>query len=213
MTERPLPQETTDFTQSREQDKRDPFIIRGHHSMQFANVLYKRFTPGEQAKLFRRKKEDILKATPDALKPSRAYERMYARDVLGDTPEEATRFEQFFKVFLERFLSLPPGYPVKLVENQKDDICKACTIGDHCTENTERIDLQFMNVFRKTAKKLGLMGDVSVTEETAMNSNAEPKTVQSVLTTADTAKKVFGNKRFINQIKYENIIDYILWHL
>lgn len=62
----------------------------------------------------------------------------YKEDVLGSTSEELKIFrKKHQKVYLD-FLTLPDDYPVKILTNELDDICRACVIGRHCTSTLNK---------------------------------------------------------------------------
>jgi len=156
-----------------------PFTIRSHH----LHIINHFLRSGKSA-------IDYTRAYyPRAVKQTHDYD-----DFFGSTQEQADKFIRYFNEFLEEFLQLPSDYPVKIVDSQKDKLCNGCAIGKHCSERSMFSwlgdeDEIAIRVFIKTAKKLSLE-DTTVVNEIATYSNAKPRSVKSILTTAGTVKKI-----------------------
>lgn len=68
----------------------------------------------------------------------------YAQDVLGMTDETKDQYsESIYNIFSD-FLSSPDDTKVSIVINEKDSICEACIVGNHCNELG--IDSDFIEV-------------------------------------------------------------------
>lgn len=181
-----------------EQQDRPPFIIRAHHR----KVLNINFNAIIKSGL---SANDLVIRYSVNLEKERAsghiseHRQWYINDVLGSTQEQADKFRRYETEFLEEFLQLPPDYPVKIVEDQKDKICQGCAIGEHCSNKGKKPllnpgeysgDEADIEVFRNDARELNLEDDLKVVDEIATYSNAKPRKVKSILTTAGTVKKV-----------------------
>lgn len=175
-----------------QQQDRPIFIIRAHHLFYAIKPTLKSGLPVS----------DLVNRYCGDLEKERASGHMsekrqwYINDVLGSTQEQADKFRRYYTEFLEEFLQLPPDYPVKIVEDQKDKYCEGCAIGEYCSKrpilswlgiSADQIEIRD---FKNTAKKLNLEDDLTVVEEIATYSNARPRTVKSIITTAGTVKKV-----------------------
>lgn len=183
---------------------REPFIIRAHRLTyaldatlksglsvsDLVNIHYRKL---EQERVSRR----ISK-----------HRQWWIKDVLGSTQEQADKFKRYVEEFLEEFLQLPADYPVKIVEDQKDKYCEGCAIGEHCSKRTIlswfgiSVDQRDIGNFRNAVKELNLEHDLTVVDEIATYSNARPRTVKSILTTAGTVKKVLLSRPHSSWVIY-----------
>jgi len=167
-----------------EQQDRPPFVIRAHHIL---NIKY--FLRREKSAIDRTREYYVGAVEQRAFGLSKSY----YDDVLGSTQEQADKYIKYKKEFYEEFLQLPPDYPVKIAEGQKDKICNGCAIGKHCMREKNPSDRQYIRFFRKATKRLGLDDNIAVIEETIIGNNAKPRKATSILTTAGTVKKVISS--------------------
>jgi hypothetical protein len=176
MSERPRPQ-------IEQKDDREPFVIRGHHLELYAD-LARDMSPSRASRVLLQAVMDI-RNTP----PSSQHMR-YAYDVMGQTPQQATQFEEGAKKVFEDFLKLDSEAPVYLVDHQKDEICNTCVVGKHCeTKNLKRFtkrggvsqgDLGSIKEFLRFAKK----DDYQTTSEPVHYRDADPEKRLKIKTTA-----------------------------
>ncbi len=153
------------------------------------------FQPEELARFQRLFLEDI-RDYPE--KYSEAGQR-YSRDILGNTPEQAEQFERALRQTFQDFKQLTDDYPIDLVAGVKDEICKGCTYGEHCTSRISEMrgvsmiehDGAVVDLFTAEAKKLNLDADFRRITLQAAFSDSQPVIVQGIRTTKGTVNQVF----------------------
>lgn len=197
-----MERELREAIRAEEQQDRPPFVIRAHHR----KVLNINFNAIIKSGL---SANDLVIRYSVNLEKERAsghiseYRQWYINDVLGSTQEQSDKFRRYETEFLEELLQLPPDYPVKIVEAQKDKICQGCAIGEHCSKNALlnqgglSEDEFYIRDFIRDANELNLEDDLTVVDEIATYSNAKPRKVKSILTTAGTVKKVLLSVNYI----------------
>jgi hypothetical protein len=195
-----------------------PFIIRGHHFEHFINVA-RGISPEEQAQgtveVTQNDRNEailILKNSTNKKEREKAeIHKRYVYDVLGSTRKDSENFEKSLKKVLEDFTKLPDNHPVKLVAEQKDNICKKCPfVGNHCdlSDNNDYVtdeigatatDTAYVNVFKYLTKKNNIK--ITAFEELSPFSDGESIKTESILTTAGIVKKVFNDRDFRRILK------------
>lgn len=177
-----------------ELDGRKPFVIRGHHLPYFVSLVRKVgnevMTPQERAKDIRVK----IKALTD-FSPSKSIEAAfdmfhmlnYTDDVIGNTDESADRYERFLKEVFESFLSLPDDYPAELAENKKDAMCEACTVGNHCSQNTNSVSPGEKEPINEFLEKVSLL---NLPKPEIVSIVQGPNQLRRVKTTLGTIREV-----------------------
>jgi len=188
-------QPTGEAIRVNEQQDRPRYVIRAHHLdivRSYLNVTLKNGL--SVSHLVNRHVENLEKERASG--HISEHRQWYVNDILGSTQEQADRYRRYETEFLEEFLILPDDYPVKIVEDQKDKICQGCAIGEHCSKKAllnpgeYSGDEVYIKVFREDAKEINLEDDLKAVDEIATYSNAKPRKVESILTTAGTVKKV-----------------------
>ena len=165
--------------QKESKKNKNPFVIRGHHLDVFIEVARGYMTPEDIASDDRNGREEDLKmTTKDASLTQEQIvyirqERAYARDVIGKTKKEAEAYEHKSTELFHKFLQLPDEHPVRIVVGQKDEICKTCTVGDHCSlkdqgrynggESVSSDGLP-LGIFLYVAKKKNLQSQIEIRE-------------------------------------------------
>ncbi len=166
-----------------EQLEPQPFVIRGQHLDQYAELLRER------------------KKNP---KSETLLDRMVCTKVNLQNkinPGNKIKTEHELKRTYRRFMSLPPDYPVGIAEGIEDEICKGCmgkNDGPCAMRNGNYhidgfgLDNNGLNTFMQKAHKLGLTDAISPGFETAEFSDANPIRVRTYKMEADTLKQVLG---------------------
>ena len=189
-----------------------PFVIRGHHLDLLIDIARQYASPEDLASELRNSREDERSMTLTQKKKRTEeqilyvkQEREYARDIIGKTRKEANLYEQKMTEILGDFLELPNDHPVKVVIGQKDEICKTCTVGEHCLFKDQgkynagesvSADGFYVNIFRYVAQKNNLEADLRIEEEIATFIDAEPERVMAIFTSARVVKKVLEDRSF-----------------
>lgn len=196
-----------------EVDRRKPFSIRGHHLSAFCKLdellrktleqdpWFVSFVPGAMA-------ESDIQAVDLSLKQisegkSNGLSEEYCVDVQGNTEQQKRmRKNKLTKVY-RTFCRIPDDYPVEIVSGRKDEICKACVFGKHCsvTENKYTIydstrlerDTKFVFRFESRAQELGLRQDMKFVILQSAFSDSKNIPVLGLRTTAGTVRKVLQN--------------------
>lgn len=183
-----------------ENQDRPPFLIRAHHIVNFYHLL----NDGKSASELAENNIESIKKEGKRLEDKE--KQLYVVDVLGDTAEQIDKFRRFQIEFFGEFLRLPPDYPVKIAEDQKDRICEGCAIGEHCTKRDKNKmfsvsgDAICIFSFKELARKLNLEDDVKVISEIATYSDAKSRKVESILTTVQTFRRVMSDINFFGEL-------------
>lgn len=121
-------------TESGEVIEPKPFVIRGHHLIQFAVLINKHgVTPQGLAKGIRSITERPLRDYSVTTTVTRQKaEKSYMQDVLGKGLRYARKYEEHLTQTFNEFLRLPDNHPAKIVEEIPDIICVGCAVGKHC---------------------------------------------------------------------------------
>lgn len=115
---------------SEAEPKTTPFRIRGHHLWAFAELLRTTLSPSELAE---RVVEGIQYLRIERNEqPTEELDLEYIGDVLGTNPEQRDHFRKVQEDEFRKFLELPDDFPVEITTG-KDALCKACAIGEHCS--------------------------------------------------------------------------------
>lgn len=156
---------------------RRPFVIRVHHLNNMA-----RRVEGD----YRSQANNILTGVSNMDRPG------YARDVLGETVDEAAQFQNSVEGFFEKFDGLDNNHPVKIVSGQKDAICNGCAVGIHCSTGREiKGDMLYMiDYFRSVVGTENLSDRVSFVTENVKSSDSGMFKTTSAITTAGVIRKV-----------------------
>ncbi len=166
-----------------------PFEIRAHHLDSYLLVVQgispQTLAIGEAEIL-----ELWLKGTDQAQKD-------YAYDRIGNNPRGHMRAMQRV---LEQFNNLPDDHPVAITIGQKDEICRTCYFGDHCSlrdqseygassdaVNHETLD---MDKFLSKAKEKKLLDKITLTGEVVTFTDAPYHEVERATTTAGVVKEI-----------------------
>jgi|SRR5215469_15494031 len=182
--------------QKERKEEPTPFIIRGHHFIEYMQLLmYDRdIEIQDAAKHAAEINEQVLKKQSP----------IYQRDMRGDEAQGSTKLMSSNIFVYQRFLNLPENYSVKMAEGTKDEICNTCPlIGNHCSmkdRSAMMLDTKFADIVRRDGEMLDnfilynrsvLKSDIKVETETAYFSDAPPTTVRFVITDAKTVKRYF----------------------
>lgn len=161
-----------------------PLVLRGHH-LELIHDFYYPFVWGRK-RTTTQFAEHVAEVVADSYDdPS------YAVDVLGRTSKEARRFKRQTAAVVRRFIELPDEYPLELVEGVPDDICAGCAVGEHCRklyqgghDNPDIIDedRKWISWFVNYSYYYSDNVRVSVEQETAYFSDAEPQEVRRIKT-------------------------------
>ena len=167
-----------------------PFVIRGHHLDLLIDIARQYASPEDLASELRNSREDERSMTLPQKKKRTEEQILYVkqeREYAGD------------------FLELPNDHPVKVVIGQKDEICKTCTVGEHCLFKDQgkynagesvSADGFYVNIFSYVAQKNNLEADLRIEEEIATFIDAEPERVMAIFTSARVVKKVLEDRSF-----------------
>lgn len=115
----------------------DPLVLRAHHLVSFAGETYAHpdLTAEAHIQAF---KVDAF-ADPDAAKSPLPGEgllsrQQYARDVVGNSPEDAYRTQSGVAALLGHIGLMEDGAAVTVAIRERDAVCHSCVIGNHCTD-------------------------------------------------------------------------------
>lgn len=141
--------------------EKTPFQLRGHHVRNVGRFRTTALTPEEDAsrirKVFERGRRTIL--------------GRYAKDLVGNTREEAYQFESGMRTFLTTVKELPEDHPVELIAGKPDGICKSCAVGHHCSKDKNLFeDIGYNHAVVAKAVKAG--HKVEVTRQGGMITSA-----------------------------------------
>ncbi len=172
-----------------------PFIIRGHHLRHIAQLVQKKITPADQARMFREARERDLASQS-------LGDRKYAFDTIGDSQESHEAYESAIRENAERFLALPDDHPVLLVAESRDGMCDACAIGDHCVATFNiRDDQSLIYDFYNSSRRFGFGSHVLIVVDVVETEVAPPREVRNLLTTAGVIKQVLGRRYTLQPAK------------
>ncbi len=110
-----------------------PFVIRGRHLEIFARALL--YGPEEIDYL-----TGIMLSATETMGVGFYQDYEYMVDVLGHDLNDSGNYKRKLKNAFLAFLALDDGDPVQIKANARDGICRACTFGNHCGEDTSDID-------------------------------------------------------------------------
>ena len=114
--------------------KEKSLVIRGHHLKNLQDILTEgKVSVGNIEKIVSRETSKLLYSIKFYHDLSEDFNQ-YKEDVLGTTSEEEVNFVIGFQGFLRKILTFPDDYSVTIVTDKRDDICKLCTIGNHCSQ-------------------------------------------------------------------------------
>lgn len=214
MTEIPQNPERAHCKAVEPQRASNPFPIRGHHLPSFADLTRLPFKStlfiNAQMKIIEMYEGGKIKKIKSARSRDRKAQQRLMRwkDYTGDTPDGVKSYTNNLGAVYKKFTKLPDDAPIKLVSGQRDAVCAACVIGEHCDMQyrgkfgVDRTavsirDKKYVDLFIKNATAMSLPdGSMRTVEEIATFSDAQPETVQSVLTTAGVLRNVLKNSRF-----------------
>lgn len=202
MIERPRPPIETE-------DGRRPFVIRGHHLGLFTDLAKGNITPDDLSSKLKTEMQNDLDVALFSRKHFSFKEHVlqqirYGHDVLGYTAEDANKVETNDLKIFEKFTELPSDYPVDIVEGQKDEICKGCIVGKHCTlrdsedefgpGSAVEADEFFVNYFLRDTKKLSPeRHHFDAIKEYVEFSDAKTQKMRRIKTTAGVVKSVLAS--------------------
>lgn len=182
-------------------DKREPFVIRGHHFDHFISLINGETTPKERAENIRTENAAIHAKYP------RKSQR-YKEDTVGKSAKEAKGYQKRIKTIFETFMELPEEYPVTLIAGQKDTMCHACVRGDHCNFDDQslfgagndalRQDEKSLSIFQLYARKQKLPIKAETEMVNFTDKKGFPAMTVSLFTTAGVVKKIFSDPKFID---------------
>lgn len=180
------------------EDKRPPYVIRGHHLHYFADV--EEMTPEIKAERVLRgliQGQQQIAANPEGYSE---YGPLYFGDTIGKTEQTQDVYKKKLETNFDEYADLPDNYPVELRPAAKDAICNSCDIGDHCAvrkfplrdTGTVEYDTNHISVFVHEAVRLGHVADVKLISGTAKFTNAEDEEVEGIRTAARTFKAILA---------------------
>ncbi|HSW48332.1 MAG TPA: hypothetical protein VLG67_04610 [Candidatus Saccharimonadales bacterium] len=173
----------------------EPLLFRGHRLLMLYQITVQGYTPDGVARATRKK---IARGSC----PFTKFGLDYRVDALGPSDIHAQEFESDASSALRTFLEAASSHPVILAEDIPDKLCAALSKGAHCDKvpsiqaaETPVRDAHYLNAFLQFARKLKGPGglkpeDITVIDGVASYSNAEPREVHLILTTAGVIKKV-----------------------
>ena len=179
-----------------------PFVIRGHHLMQYISLLKDTLSPAEHAREDRKTLKEIQALDPKLVMRSgniveAEHWIKHGKDVVGLSVNDANTYENNIRTIFEKFLSLPDDHPAEITEGLPDAICSACINGEHCRLlrspiNNEDVgirgDGKYLDAFMETLQNFHLPQPAIIFEE-AHFSDAEPQKVRTIKTTMGTVRK------------------------
>ena|SRR3989344_2523801 len=116
---------------------RKPFIIRGHHLRDYANLINKWYlSPEIVAALLVLEIRMLASEIKNPKDPRGQSKRKYAEDVIGTSLKQSFRFGKNYSQALSQFLRLADDHPIEIVEGIPDNMCGACIIAEHCKRLT-----------------------------------------------------------------------------
>lgn len=190
-----MEREHTGKTSTIENKNREPFVIRSHHIETLADFLFFNGSATEYINKLVELQKSVRSNDPN----ENMRISWYINDILGSTQEQTDKFISTFKDFLETFSQLDSNHPVKIVQYQKDGMCQRCAIGEHCKIIPRHIpllesdsDIDSIKYFRNLSKKNNLHRQFTTVKENAVCSDGKTRRVKSILTTAETVKKVLS---------------------
>ena len=156
-----------------------PLVLRAHHLFNLAEFRHRNIDIFDIARGSREARENDSK-------------RSYARDVLGDTIEDADRYEVSEFTFFNGFHKSPDTRKVKISCAQKDGICESCAFGKHCSITVSAIisEEQVFNEIMRVATNEGLLEEIDVFWETVKPMDAEPGRAKAAITTMGVVRQL-----------------------
>ncbi len=168
-----------------------PFEIRTHHLDSYMPIVQ-----GISPQTLAIGERYILSSWRSSTEPT---QRKYVHDVTGNKIKQHAK--DIYNV-LQTFNKLDDDHPVAITIGQKDEICKTCYFGQHCSLNNqeeyggsadavnhESLD---MNKFLQKAKRQKLLDHIAITQEEVVFTDAPPKQVSRATTTARVVKKILS---------------------
>jgi hypothetical protein len=126
------------------------------------------------------------------------YEKAYAIDMIGDTPEQAARVQQLTEAAMSRFQRLAKDNPVAIGVGILDAQCNSCIFQRHCRNTGElslKPDYDSLNIIQSVIQHLGL-----ATQSVVSGIGADLASYK-LTTNADTMHKVVN---FFQDINHED---------
>lgn len=187
---------------SPEEASEEPFRIRGHHLFHYADLInrFGGYAPGK-AKLLTESMAQQLKRVRNS--PFRYHDRAqwYYEDVVGPEQEDTDLYQEKIEASFKEFSSLPDNAPIDLVAGSKDEMCKGCSIGEHCTLRSYALrpdgmvehDQHFISAFVNETWRFGQAADLRVFKRTTEFSNAPDEEIEGIRVSAGTVRSVLAN--------------------
>ncbi len=114
------------------ESERIPFEIRGHHFAIYADLMQIVIKVGNDDRVSAADIKSGMQLFMFLRNRAQGKRIDYLKDVIGETKEEEKLYRTGFTQVLENFLNLADDYPVKILFDEKDEICRACVVGNHC---------------------------------------------------------------------------------
>ena len=106
---------------------RKPLEIRGHHLSRIVMLL------GFYSSMGSVDEAVDTTATRAKIAAENSRKSGYKEDVSGTTEDEKTKYWERYRVLLTSFLTAPDDYPVRIIQDRRDDFCRLCVKGEHCS--------------------------------------------------------------------------------
>lgn len=183
----------------KELNNQEPFKIRGHHLKVYRDLIKHRNTREGMCREYDRvwSPEECANRIRSGVEA--CLDKEYVYDVLGFWSEDSNRFTEQTRKTFERFLNLPNNYPVEIVEEMPDNMCKACIMGEHCHRNYSREggelvrERKYLNLFLKTIKDVLYLPKPSIAkEEVCFIDSEKPHKIIKIKTTMDITRNVLA---------------------
>jgi hypothetical protein len=183
------------------QAPQEPTKIRGHH-LQHMQRMVQGATPEDMRDALMEKLDADRADIPEGVRgvlDRRPYYRgtpeYYVYDVAGHTPAEEVVFREQVTRAFGTLAELPDEAPVKIVDGQKDVICRSCIHGKHCSTSPGiDNDGTYIQAFAAVAKKQGIGDEVKpIEEEVKYDDKYRSEETTSLETTAAVVRSVLGS--------------------
>ncbi len=123
-----------------EPNSQKPLEIRGHHLSVITEFLYdiekRGFTVSQSVDELVDQLNNRRNSVRGTVR-SKIDDIMYVNDVIGVSKQQEEAFKKAQAEFYRNFFLLPPDYPVRILVDEPDDLCRTCVVGNHCKQKVD----------------------------------------------------------------------------